>query len=574
MRAVSYSPYRSSTSVDRREFENITDTQIKEDLDLLVKAGFGLIRIFASNDQEGIHILRVLRANNIPLKVMLGAYVNSFEYDTNLTPAKKAAIQQANDDEIARTVTLANAYKDEVAIISVGNETQVDWSFVKISSRALSKYIATVRAKVTQPVGTDEDSKAFAGDLPFSVVHHAEANSPAEVLAQLDFLSIHVYPSEDALYSGCTAGANWSDWDWKQSAIPEAQRAQSMMDAAVRVVKTKYALVRSNLDRLGKGYLPIIIGESGWKAAMPSVKSDPTCLGSNRRYKFMANPVNQKRYFDGLMQWAVEAKNTNGPKNIIWFEAFDEIWKGSDDKWGLFNVDRSVRYAIQGKNSASSTWVYDSTSTADNTYWKATTQNIALNASQYTLFADKSTTGESKPTVAWDQDLHWDPFANTTITTVNTANASSDTAGTNSIEIQPKPEAYGWGALIQSSAETTVNLSSFGASSSLRFSIKTTYAGNLEVGFSTLTEAGDVEQVLLVFTSSNKYGYVSDGAWHDVSIPIAAFSAANPNIDIRLLLARFIIADRYDYTKTSKAQQDSNTANDVRILIDNIYWSK
>jgi len=43
----------------------------------------------------------------------------------------------------------------------------------------------------------------------------------------------------------------------------------------------------------------------------------------------------------------VEA-STGAPLNIVRFEAFDEPWKGGDDGWGLFDVGRKARHAIQG----------------------------------------------------------------------------------------------------------------------------------------------------------------------------------------------------------------------------------
>ena len=51
-------------------------------------------------------------------------------------------------------------------------------------------------------------------------------------------------------------------------------------------------------------------------------------------------------YFQALQKWKAESVGGKGPANVIYFEAFDEPWKGSDDKWGLFNVQRR-RYVVQ-----------------------------------------------------------------------------------------------------------------------------------------------------------------------------------------------------------------------------------
>ena len=60
LRAVAYSPYRTATSVGDRENEVITDAMVKQDLDLLVASGFGLIRIFDSSEKVAVRTLRVI----------------------------------------------------------------------------------------------------------------------------------------------------------------------------------------------------------------------------------------------------------------------------------------------------------------------------------------------------------------------------------------------------------------------------------------------------------------------------------------------------------------------------------
>ena len=142
-KAVAYSPYRTATTEPARASEVISDAQVKQDLDLLVTAGIGLIRLFDSSDKVALRTLRVIRANSLDIKVMLGIYVNSFEYATN--PVVRASAQAANQDEMARGVTLAQTYSNEVVAVSVGNETMVTWSFNPISTTTMAGYIKTVR---------------------------------------------------------------------------------------------------------------------------------------------------------------------------------------------------------------------------------------------------------------------------------------------------------------------------------------------------------------------------------------------------------------------------------------------
>ncbi len=83
--------------------------------------------------------------------------------------------------------------------------------------------------------------------------------------------------------------------------------------------------------------LPIVIGETGWKATQTN--------GNSLIELFTANQINQKWYLDLLNGW--QAAGT-GPVSIFYFEAFDEAWKGTDDGWGLWDASRTARYALCG----------------------------------------------------------------------------------------------------------------------------------------------------------------------------------------------------------------------------------
>lgn len=555
LRAVAYSPYRTATSVGDRENEVITDAMVKQDLDLLVASGFGLIRIFDSSEKVAVRTLRVIAANNINLKVMLGMYVNSFEYDTSLSASAKAAIMAGNEEEIARGVALANAYSSTVVAVSVGNETQVDWSFVQISSSQLAKYLKSVRSQIAQPVTTDDNYAVFAGKLP----HHPAANQISEVLAQIDFASIHSYAIEDVYYSNSSDSDAWPDWDSRQST------AAAMMTAAVGKTQKDYALARAYMDSKGKSQMPIIIGETGWRAADPS---------GTDRFKFLASPVNQKMYYDRLLAWADASATAPGPKNIIYFEAFDEPWKGSDDKWGLFNVNRQARYAVQGKNAPSSTWVYEyKTGTtpyadSDAVFFQAPVAKTAVTANRYTIYASATPSGEVRAS-ALTSDIQWDAFDGGTATrnendTATDLTGNSD--GTPSLSIIPNPASYGWGLLSHSDSNSTDNLSAFAAAGTLNFSVKTQYVGAIRIGISTDTDDRSGAQAYVTLNNGS-YGYCNTGAWCNVVIPLTAFKAVNANIDLRYLLNRFIIADIYSET--------GNTAGQTRqINLDAIYYAK
>lgn len=553
-RAVAYSPYRTAATVDDRANEVITDAQVKQDLDLLVTAGIGLIRLFDSTDKVALRTLRVIQENKLDIKVMLGIYVNSFEMITDAT--KRASVIAANEDEIARGVKLAKTYKDQVVAVSVGNETLVSWSFVPISSTTMAGYIKTVRDQVDQPVTTDDNYAVYAG------VGRNAAEQVAEVLRQIDFASIHTYAMLDVEYSNFNDSVTLPDWDWQQEAVANNKRAEAMMNAALAKTQKDYAMVRSFLDKNGRSAMPIIIGETGWKAAVPSDKWF---------YRYLAHPVNQKMYVSRLLDWALASKQDNGPKGIVYFEAFDEPWKQADDKWGLFNVKREARCSAQALNPTA-TWAKETGSCADSAalYYSPPVPNAPVTNPTLTIF-NETVTGVP-------EGMRVDAYENggTFTRTYPKKGDSADSDKGTSLETSNYllldtfvPKNYGWGLLWQSNATpaATANMSNF-AGGSVRFSVNTQYAGKLRIGLSSDTMTGVGAEAFVFVENGDKYGYCNKaGTWCDVKIPVADFIAANPKLDLRLVLTRFSISDVYEQT--------GNKAGDERaIKLDNIYWTQ
>ncbi|MDE2083193.1 MAG: hypothetical protein KGI90_17745, partial [Burkholderiales bacterium] len=115
----------------------------------------------------------------------------------------------------------------------------------------------------------------------------------------------------------------------------------------------------------------------------------------------------------------------------------------------------------------------------------------------------------------------------------------------------------------------------------LNFSIKSTYPGKIQVGFLTGSTTANtaVQAYIVIDPSTAQYGYVNDGAWHQVSIPISAIVAnATPaygqpstaTLDMTKVTQPFTIADLYASTgKTAGFPGSTTTFN-----IDAIYWSK
>ena len=548
-KAVSYSPFRSND----RDTETVTVAMIKQDLELLVLGNFRLIRLFDSSDQVARQTLQVIRDNKLDIKVMLGAYVVSDKY---VTVAGKPIVAAYNEAELASAVALANEFRSIVLAVSVGNETMVSWSFNPISPTVMAGYLRTVRSQISQPITTD-DNWAFY------------ANAPKVITDTIDFAAMHTYAELDSVF-------NAKLWDWKQVGVSAAldpnnfpARATAMMNAAMAATKSDYNAVRAALDRKGLSGMPIIIGETGWNAVDVGALS------------YRAHPVNQKMYFQALNDWYALSRTGSGPANIFYFEAFDEPWKGGDDKWGLFNVNRQARYVIQNLNPPSANWVYEpgAYTSSNALYYQPLVKNATVVANQYTAYGDTVIAGGVNvfPTLAFN--AFGGPNGPTArITPLAGSAAPND--GPEGREITPVPADYGWGVLLNvANTKNAEDLTNF-AAGTLHFSIQTTYPGKIEVGFSTgfvaTTDQFDVWMPL----SSGQYGYVNDGTWRQVSIPIRDLlpfgaqgfgmnNSPDAFLDMSKVTNPFVVADRYIHTG-----KDAKSGITTKINIDSIYWTK
>jgi exo-beta-1,3-glucanase (GH17 family) len=549
-KAVAYSPFRTSN----RDSETITAAMIRQDLALLQQGGFTLLRVFDSSDAVAELLLQVIDQDKLDFKVMLGAYILT-ESATGLSASQLANNKAFNLAETDRAVALANTFKSTVIAVSVGNETMVVWSFVPSSPEIIAGYITSVRNRITQPVTTDDNWAFFAKAA-------SERYNPRVVLEAVDFVSMHTYPLLDTIPPAI------ANWDWQQQAAattPDpvtkiSPRATAMMDAAIASAKTDYAAVRAHMDSLGHTSKPIIVGETGWKAVASG--------GEFNR----AHPANQKMYFDRLNAWSAANKASgSGPVSIIYFEAFDEPWKARDDKWGLFTVERKARYMVQSLYPAN---LWDATYTDADAVYAPTVTSSTVNANRYTLYADTVTAGEARVTNL--QFFGWDSPA--TSFSGEVTGSVGDGEAFHYLEIAPSPAVYGWGHFATYSAST--DLSQFEATGKLNLRIRTSYPGKLRIGF--LTGSGNTAYdayVVVSNTNADGYGFVNDGQWHDVSIPITAIkasgapafgnTAATAKFDLTKVTNPFVINDVYDATGNTTIK-----GNTTKIYVDNIHWTR
>lgn len=522
--SVNYSPYRSSRNESELSRELITPANVLEDLRLVQATGIGTIRLFSSRAFAET-VLKVIKDNQLDIKVQLGAYPN---------PVDNAAAEADNQAELDACIRLANAYRDIVLAVSVGNETMVEWSTHKIDPSIMAGYLRKVRAAVTQPVTTNDNWLFWA-------------SVPKEVAATVDYAAVHVYPFLDTFY-------NPTKYDWRQKATPEAGRAKAMIDATLAEAKLQFNDARAGLAKLNLGQLPMVIGETGWAAV-------DTPGGPN--LAFRAHPVNQRMFFEGLQAWVQQGRqDVQGPKAIFYFQAFDEPWKQGDDGWGLFNTRREARYVVQSAGTCGVSWTCEAGSytAADAVKWQLPAQSPAITAARYTLFADTPVAGEVRAS-----GLRWDPFASTSYREATGVNSMD---GGVHFEITPNPVDYGWGLFHYSASGTLENLSNFSAGR-LNFQVRSDgYPGKIEVGISTDTEDRDIQEAFLQI-APGEFGYCNNNGWCEVSIPVSAFLAVNPKLDLRYVNFRFIVADRFSFTG-----KPLNLTGLPPLRIDGLHWAR
>jgi len=296
--AVSYSGFRQGQHPDRGNGAvNPSDREVLEDLEILVRHGFRLLRVYDSGGNTRT-TLELIRKHHLPMKVVLGIWLDA-EFSNHegcpwlkepIPGAKLAANAMSNDAEVGRGIELARRFGDIVVAVNVGNEALVDWNDHMVPLDKVIAYVRRVRAAVDQPVTVADNYRWWA-------LHGAP------LAAEVDFLGVHTYPV------------------WEHKTI----------DEALAYTVENIEAVRAALP--GK---PIAVLEAGW----PTVASE---------FGDRANEANQARHFNELRQWAAATNTT-----VFFFEAFDEPWKGgsqdplgAEKHWGLFNVDRTAKEAMK-----------------------------------------------------------------------------------------------------------------------------------------------------------------------------------------------------------------------------------
>ena len=291
-RAICYSGFRDGQSPDTGIFPS--DEEIEADLRLLVP-DWKAIRLYAC-DPHAEQVLAIIHAQNLPLKVLLGAYIGAEINNPNCPwggmHADETLVANAlkNRQEVDRLIDWANRYHHIVDIVSAGNEATVDWTDHLVEPDTVIDYVRKIQAAITQPVTFCENYAPWLDKL-------------SGLASAVDIIAIHTYPA----------------WEYKT------------VDEAMAYTRENYHSVKT--ANPGK---QIIITEAGWTTASNGRGIPPENVGE----------MHQKQYLEELIAWADREQIV-----VYVFEAFDENWKGSDHPlepekhWGIYRANRLPKLA-------------------------------------------------------------------------------------------------------------------------------------------------------------------------------------------------------------------------------------
>lgn len=288
-RAVCYSGYRKNQSPINRVYPS--KIQIKEDLDILVKAGFSYIRMYDAISYAE-DVCQVIRENKLPLKLMLGSglineinNVNCAWNKTVYSDEELAIRKEYNRERIANLCKIGCENKDVICCVSVGNENTPDWGENTVSVDALIEYAEILREYTGLPVTFNEGAR--------------EWKRLQRLADHLDIISIHSYPLWYGNSEAEAIASNKEDYN---------------------AIKELYS------DK------QVIFTEAGWTTSS---------LDNQGMKPGEATEENQLKYMKEFWDW------TDGEKILSFvFEAFDEPWKGGNNSqeaekhWGLYYEDR------------------------------------------------------------------------------------------------------------------------------------------------------------------------------------------------------------------------------------------
>ena len=291
-KAISYGCYREGQAPG---IKGPSESEILQDLEIILNH-WNMIRVYGSNeDSEGI--LKVIRKNNLPIKVMLGVWL---ENETKIPRRKSENIKQ-----VLSAIRLGNEYSDIISAINVGNETQVFWSGHRMETTNLIHYLRIVRNHTSVPITTADDYNFWNKPISKSVA------------AEVDFIVVHIYP----LWNG--------------------QKLENSIEWMSNIFFNEIKKFHS--EKM------LVLGEIGW-----ATDYDLSLTGEGEQGSLIKGEVSiaaQENFLFKLSEWIDKNKVTT-----FLFEAFDEPWKGGGNEsssreiekhWGVFYENRMPKESFR-----------------------------------------------------------------------------------------------------------------------------------------------------------------------------------------------------------------------------------
>ncbi len=334
--AISYGGYREIT----REIQP-TVAQLKEDMLILNAMGVKLLRTYNVHLDHASNVLAAIRElkdedPEFEMYVMLGAWIDAKNAWTDEPDRFRDQDGERNVPEIARAVELTNMYPDIVKIIAVGNEAMVNWAWeYYVEPSIILKWVNHLQDLKKQgelPADlwiTSSDNFASWGGGDES--YHVE--DLEQLIAAVDFLSVHTYPMHDTHYNP----AFWGVRD-HELGLSDMEKIDLAMERALQYSISQFNSVKDYMNSLGIDK-PMHIGETGW-ATISNEFYGAEGAKAIDEYKSAA-------YYNAIREWSNENNIS-----VFYFEAFDEKWKdsqnqlGSENHFGLINLQGEAKYAL------------------------------------------------------------------------------------------------------------------------------------------------------------------------------------------------------------------------------------
>jgi len=189
-------------------------------------------------------------------------------------------------------IKLANEYPDIIFSLSAGNEATVHWTDHYVPVEHVIEYVRMIKKGASQPVTFCENYVPWLDRLK-------------DLVDEVDFISIHTYPV----------------WEYKN------------IHESMEITRNNYYSVADRYPNT-----PVVITEAGWATNSNGRGICPTNVSEGH----------QKTYYKDLVKWSEK----EGILTFV-FEAFDELWKGSQEPlepekhWGLFTIDRKPKKVMK-----------------------------------------------------------------------------------------------------------------------------------------------------------------------------------------------------------------------------------